>query len=359
MAYEATSFSFLETKLKREKDEITLPQRLQLAHLPTPIQSLPFLSQELGKEIFIKRDDLTGFGVSGNKIRKLEFLMAEAREKGCDAVITCGGIQSNHARATALIARRLGLQPILLLRGEEPDSYQGNLLINKMCSALVHWISPNDWPNHPTVMKEIHDAYAEQGWSPIIIPEGGSNELGSLAYILCEKEIQEFEKHQQKTFDSVFCATGSGGTYAGLLLGKYLLNADETDFYTINVCDSDEYFENRVKSLMIDSIRKHELPISFIPEDIRIIDGFVGPGYGEASEPQLDLILEMARMEGFLFDPVYTGKALFGMKEALKKAPDVFGDRILFIHTGGVFANFDQASLLEQKIRNQEERWWN
>jgi len=349
---------------KIEAPHFNTPPQLLLCQKPTPIQFLSRISKEVGKNIFVKRDDDTGFIHSGNKVRKLEFLLADALEKGADSIVTCGGIQSNHCRATAALSTRLRLRPILLLRGEEQEfqpPFTGNLFFNKMLSSDIRMISAENWSKRYEILKEICEQYEENSWNPYLIPEGGSNGLGSFGYLKCVeeilKQINENEALPNK-FDSVFCASGSGGTYSGLLLGKYLFDLMETDFYTVNVCDSRGHFEKIVMEILTDAIRNHQLPISFILEDIRVIDGYVGEGYAKADDQMLKFILRVAREEGLFLDPVYTGKAFWGMMESIKKVPEAFGENVLFIHTGGTFGNYAFSNRFSNLILEQENKWW-
>ncbi|MBT7611409.1 MAG: D-cysteine desulfhydrase family protein [Bacteriovoracaceae bacterium] len=304
---------------------------------PTPIQKLGALSKQFNKEIFVKRDDRTGFVFSGNKIRKLSYLLKDALNKNCNIIITCGGIQSNHARATAYAARELGLDSCLLLRGTELELYKGNFLLNKLVGADIKYITHEDWANNYSRMEEISLEFKERGLRPYIIPEGGSNHVGALGYVQCFKEIIE---QTSGIISDIFSATGSGGTTAGLLLGEELISKnDHTKIHTINICDDEAHFQKRINSIVEDFIQHYQLKNCRVNKAI-IHDGYVGPGYAENTLEGLKKIHNYCRESGILLDPVYTGKAFFGMIAELEKNPQNFGDRILFIHTGGGFANF-------------------
>lgn len=197
------------------------PPFKSMAHLPTPIAALSRLSKAIGgPQLFIKRDDLTGCAMSGNKIRKLEFVAADAIKKGADTLITCGGIQSNHARATAVLAAKLGLKSLLVLRGQMGGDADGNLFIDKLVGAEIRCITKEDYNARVNeIMDEIADELRAQGRKPYIIPEGASNAVGALGYLRAFKEITEQSKQLKLNFDAIICAVGSGGTYAGLSIG--------------------------------------------------------------------------------------------------------------------------------------------
>jgi D-cysteine desulfhydrase len=346
-------------EIENKEPELKLPEKMHFAVKPTPIERMSYLSDLLKKDIYVKRDDLTGFELSGNKVRKLEYLIKKAIDEQADVVITCGGIQSNHARATSFLAVKHGLKPVLVLKGENQEDFQsdfqGNYLLNRIIGAEVRPIDMDQWDDRDEIMGLVAEEYENQGKKAFIIPEGGSNSLGALGYLDCVSEISdqcECDFELPDKFDSVFCATGSGGTYSGMLLGKYIRDLMETDFYTVNVCDDENYFTEKVKSILTDTIRDFELPIGFLPEDIRIIDGFVGPGYAKADEALFKFIMEVTRHESLIFDPVYTGKALYGMVESLKNVPEAFGKKILFVHTGGGFANFTFSKEFERVINS-------
>ena len=192
-----------------------MTKRIRLANLPTKIEKLDRLSHELGKNIYIKRDDQTGTEISGNKIRKLEFSVGEALENNCDYLITCGGIQSNHARATAAVAAKLGLGSYLVLRGDENEEVEGNLFLDKLLGAKIKFVTSEEYKNRAKIMDEIRMQLAKKGHKAYIIPEGASNGIGSLGYVNAMKEILEQEKELDK-FDAIVVAVGSG-TYGDLL----------------------------------------------------------------------------------------------------------------------------------------------
>lgn len=326
------------------------PPRLTLAHLPTPIQRLERVSAEVGKEIFIWRDDLTGFTESGNKIRKLEFLLADAIEKGATRIITSGGYQSNHTRATTFAARRLGLEVSLVLREPKTgrnreETPTANLLLSQIAGADIHFISFNDYQaagsTYLSVLEKIAEASRQRGEKPYIILEGGSVPIGCFGYIAAVEEMLATWKISgagTQFPDALFFADGSGGTHAGLHLGYELNGLPTKKLWAINICDSAEYFQKRVGQLIKETVEQFGL--KFNERELQVLDGHFGTGYGIATEDDLKFYMRLARQEGLLLDPSYTGKAFQGMLAELKKSPDRFGDKILFLHSGGGFGTF-------------------
>ena len=332
---------------------IKIPDKIKLANLPTKIEKLDRLSNLLGgPNIYIKRDDYTGTEISGNKIRKLEFSIKEAIDMGCDYLITCGGIQSNHARATVAAAVKLGMKAGLILRGEEDTEIDGNLFINKLLGADIRFISPEDYRNRRMdIMEEFKSEMEANGFKPYIIPEGASNGIGSFGYYNAMEEILFQEKEMGIHFDGIFIAVGSGGTHAGLLLGSKLLNSS-TQIYGINVSDDEKYFINRIHEILIECNKYLDGNIQIDVNEINIIDGYVGRGYALSDPVELNFINELAKLEGVILDPVYTGKAMYGLTEEIKKGKFKEFKNILFIHTGGLFGLFPQKDLFNFKSKN-------
>lgn len=317
------------------------PPRLHLAQLPTPLQALDRLSAKLGgPRIWIKRDDLTGSVLSGNKIRKLEYNLAQAIEEGCDTVISCGGLQSNHCRATALLCAQLGLTCHLILRGGEPDIADGNLLLDQLAGAEISYHPAAEFqPGLDDLLSNCQQAYAAQGHKAFIIPTGASDGIGVWGYVqACEELRQDFAQHNISP-SHIVCATGSGGTQAGLTAGAaaYGLAAK---VWGVNVCDDEAWFLRKVRRDMADWSQRYGVSLDTEQLAINVIDGYVGPGYAQAEQPVYDCIAELARTEGVVLDPVYTGKAFYGLLQELKNGR--FGDSgdVVFIHTGGVFGVF-------------------
>lgn len=318
------------------------PPRGSWAALPTPIHKMDKISAELGLNLWIKRDDLTGFEWSGNKIRKLEFLAKDAMEKGANTLITCGGIQSNHCRATAALAAKLGMRCILFLRGEEPGRLAANHLLDKIFGAEIFYLTNEQYYEGMTDFRKIIDAQVRsQGGKTYFFPEGGSNALGCFGYAQAFREIQEQSSCMGVEFDSILVPHGSGGTQAGLILGRLMgEKPSSTRIIGCNVCYDQKESFRLVKDALWSAIEQYKLPLSFLSEDIEVLDGFVGKGYAMSTKEELDFIVHVARTEGVLLDPVYTGKGFLGLYKTAKKDKDFFGKNILFIHTGGGFGTF-------------------
>ena len=312
-----------------------MPKKLTLATLPTPLFRHEKLDALCGAEVWVKRDDLSAGGAAGNKIRKLEYLAADALERRATTLITCGGQQSNHARATAIVAAELGLKAVLLLRTADPASPPprvGNLMLDYLVGAEVRFITPAQYRERDALMAAAAAELAARGERPYVIPEGGSNGLGSLGYVDAMAEVRaQLDAGLAggpRGFDAVVHACGSGGTSAGTALGarRYAI-APVT--HAIAVCDDRAYFEGVVARIIDETV-------ALAPELDRearpiIHDSFKGPAYGLASPEQVAFIVEVARRTGLLFDPVYTGKALFALSR-LEPKPQ----RVLFLHTGGL-----------------------
>jgi D-cysteine desulfhydrase len=318
---------------------IPYPPRLPLARLPTPLEPLRRAGARLGVELLVKRDDLTGSVETGNKVRKLEFLLADAVARGADTVLTCGGAQSNHARATALAAARLGLRARLFLRVPDPSSpppVEANLLLDRVAGAEIVWISREQYRDRAELMAA--DA-AAPGRRAYVIPEGGSNALGGWGYVRAVEELAADLGGRPAT---VIYAAGSGGTGAGLIAGVKLLGLD-LRVVGINVCDDRAYFVAAIGAI----VEAMSPGFDFDRErDVEIVDGYVGRGYAESRPEELADLVALAREEGVVLDPVYTGKAWHGMVRELARDPRRFGERVVFLHTGGVFGLFPKAAEL-------------
>lgn len=323
-------------------------KRLNLANLPTKIEKLNRLSDELGKNIYIKIDDQTGTEVSGNKVRKLEFSVAEALEKGCDYLITCGGIQSNHCRATAAVAAKLGIGAYLVLRGDEDIQIEGNLFLDKILGADIKFITAEEYRNNRAeIMNDIKKNLGDEGHDAYIIPEGASNGIGSLGYINAMEEILKQEKELEVKFDAIVSTVGSGGTYSGLYYGNYVSN-NTAIIYGINISETKEHFQNQILKLLKEIAFYTNKEIKVEKDEIDIIDGYPGRGYALSRSEEVEFINHLAKLEGIILDPVYTGKAMYGLVEEIKKGTFDKHENILFIHTGGLFGwNTEQRSLLK------------
>ena len=339
--------------MKGRQDEMKFkfPPRISLANLPTPIQKLERLSEQWGgPEIYVKRDDLTGMALSGNKIRKLEFVIAEARNQGADLLITCGGIQSNHARATAVAAARLGMKSYLVLRGQEGGEADGNLLIDFLVGAKVKYITPEDYSTRvDEIMRALAENLKKDGHHPYVISEGASNELGTMGYLAATEEIAMQLQKIHLEIDYLVCADGSGGTHAGLLLGQKLYH-QKYHVLGVNVCDDEAYFIEKINQISEKAVDRFNLDVDFKRVDIAIIDGYVGEGYALNQRQEIDFMRQVAITEGLILDPVYTGKALFGIKDQIERGRFKKEEKILFIHTGGLFGLFPKRGLFSKTM---------
>lgn len=325
-----------------------IPHSIELANLPTKIEKLERLSKELNKNIYIKRDDQTGTEVSGNKIRKLEFAVKEGIDRNSDYLITCGGIQSNHARATAAVAAKLGMGCHLVLRGGENSELEGNYFLDKILGANIQFISEDEYKNHRNeIMKDIQSQLEKDGHRAYIIPEGASNAIGSFGYYKAMEEILKQEKEIGVKFDAIVVTVGSGGTYAGLYYGNYVNNNPAT-IYGINVAANSEYFKDTVIYLLEEMSKYTNEKVLVEKDEIKIIDGYVGLGYALSQMKEIEFIHSLAQLEGIILDPVYTGKAMYGLVQEIKKGRFNEQNNILFIHTGGLFGwNRQQIGLVE------------
>ena len=321
------------------------PQRLSLAQTPTPLQALTRLSTQLGgPTIWLKRDDLTGSVLSGNKVRKLEFTLAHAMAEKRDVLITCGGLQSNHCRATAFLGAQLGLKVHLVLRGQT-EELDGNLLLDHLAGATITQVPKVRYQSSLNeILEKTAGEYRAQGLKPAIIPTGASDGIGVWGYLAAYEELKnDFIKHDIKP-EAIICATGSGGTQAGLTLGRYLAGDDIT-VTGMAVCDDEEYFTHKVTQDIqgfFEAFQHYsDAPIPTQQQlNIQTNDGYIGQGYGIANDAVLQTIKHVASTEGVLLDPVYTGKAFYGLVEEIKKGTYQHCSDIIFIHTGGSFGLF-------------------
>lgn len=323
---------------------LSYPPRLDLALTPTPLQPLQRASERWGNghRLWVKRDDLTGCALSGNKVRKLEFIGAHARQGDYDTLITCGGLQSNHCRATALAGAQLGLDVHLVLRGEQQDAQGGNYLLDQLAGAQIDCYPARHYiPELEAILSGWRDHYASLGRKALVIPTGGSDGIGAWGYIrACEELAADFSRVGIEDAHIV-TASGSGGTQAGLTLGVALHEVAAT-VWGVNVCDDEAYFLAKVHEDAADWRRRYPA-VPDLQIEPRVLDGYVGDGYGVASAEVFQLIAEMAALEGIILDPVYSGKAFYGLiQEILKGRFDGTRD-IVFMHTGGLFGVFPQA----------------
>jgi D-cysteine desulfhydrase len=317
--------------------DFEFPEKLNLANLPTPIEPLCGLSAALGKEVYVKRDDLTGCATSGNKIRKLEFALAEAKAQGAQVVITAGGTQSNHCRATAVACRQVGLEPFLILRGTGDEAPDGNLLLDMLCGARIRFISPAQYSeNLDSIVEEVERQERAAGRKCYFIPVGASNEVGAMGYLGCAREIARWQEEHAISFDRIYYAAGSGGTSAGLIIGQKVYELDAR-VRGINVGEPRDQFLEDIERIAHRALQRYEISADFDRVDIEIVDGYYGTGYGDMPEPVVNCIRRLALSDGLILDPVYTAKAMLGL---IGEEEKMKGGRVLFIHTGGIFSLF-------------------
>lgn len=321
---------------------MTMRRRLSLAHLPTPLQRPRRFVEATGIDLWVKRDDMTGGAEAGNKIRKLEFLLGEALSLQADTVLTCGGLQSNHARATALAAASLGMRAVLFLRTNDPTldpadaPLEGNVLLDRLAGAEIRFISPEQYRDRARLLDEAAAELRAEGAKPYVIPEGGSNGLGALGYVEAMGEVRrqlDLGLGGGKPFDVVVTACGSGGTAAGVGLGAALYKvAEET--LAVAVCDDAQTFEARIASI-VEEARALD-PRLPLPSRLVVDDLHKGPAYAVTTPEQRRLIVSVARLSGMILDPVYTGKAFSALMDLGGPDGRLAGKKILFLHTGGL-----------------------
>ncbi len=318
--------------------------KLRLAHLPTPLWHSTALDAALGTTVWVKRDDMTAGAEAGNKIRKLEYLLAEALERGATWIVTCGAVQSNHARATALLAARLGLRSLLFLRTVAPGvahAATGNLLLDRLAGAEIRLITPEQYRRRAELMEEAGAELAQRDEVAYVIPEGGSNGLGALSYVDAMREVREQLDlglgGGPEPFDAVVHACGSGGTAAGVALGARRFDV-ASSVHAVAVCDDRDYFAEVIARIAGEAVGLE--PRLGQRADLVIHDAWKGPGYGMVSPEQRDFLVDIARRTGLVLDPVYSAKALFALSQMDPKPR-----RVLFLHTGGLPGLLAQADL--------------
>jgi D-cysteine desulfhydrase family pyridoxal phosphate-dependent enzyme len=321
--------------------------RVRLAKLPTPLEKMSNLSKVLGgPQLFIKRDDLTGLALGGNKLRMLEFFLGDAIDKGADTIITSGYPQSNHCRLTAAATRMAGLHPIIVHTGERPEKLSGNMIINYLFDAETYFVSVDE--NLPLqqrheecvnrgemLVNEIREKLERSGKKPYVIPRAGRSLFGTAGYVTAMVEMYHQMLDMGIKADYIILPTASTGTMSGVILGSQAasLNANVLGISVLrNAADSME--------LLNEELEKDALSLGFDfaidRSKYRIDDNYIGPGYGIATEETLEAMKLLAKTEGILLDPTYTGKAMAGLIDMIGKGLFDEGDTIVFIHTGGL-----------------------
>jgi D-cysteine desulfhydrase len=321
--------------------------RFPLAHLPTPLEPLPRLSQALGgPELFIKRDDQTGLAFGGNKARKLEFLLAEALAQKADTLITAGAAQSNHCRQTAAAAAQAGLRCELLLGGPPPALPNGNFLLDLLFGATIHWAGPE---RRGERLEELAAQLKAAGHRPYVIPYGGSNAVGASGYVWAMQELLAQLKASGQTIDHIVLASSSGGTQAGLTVGARAANfTGRIIGIRIDKGEQDDApYEAQLAQLATETARKTDLPkTTFTSDDFTVNYDYLGGGYGVVGDLEREALRLTAQLEGILLDPVYTGRAMGGLLDLIRRGTFGPGERVLFWHTGGGPALFPYGDVL-------------
>ncbi|HTO95269.1 MAG TPA: D-cysteine desulfhydrase family protein [Bacteroidota bacterium] len=315
--------------------------RFPLGAFPTPLQMLPRLSAHLGgPRIFIKRDDLTGLAFGGNKTRKLEFLVADALERGADTLLTAGAAQSNHCRQTAAAAARAGLRCDLLLGGTAPREPQGNLLLDILLGAKIHWAGED---RKGEGLEDLAAALTGQGRKPCVIPYGGSSPLGAAGYFAAMEELVAQMRAAGESFDAIVFASSSGGTHAGIIAGARALHfgGKVTGIAVEKSEIAGEPFAAQILGLAAGTARLCGSEASVpVPADVHLDGRFSGDGYGVVGRGEREAIRLVARMEGILLDPVYTARAMSALIAMIAAGEYTREETLLFWHTGGATALF-------------------
>ncbi|HET6444677.1 MAG TPA: D-cysteine desulfhydrase family protein [candidate division Zixibacteria bacterium] len=313
------------------------PERIKLAHLPTQLQKLTRLSEYLGgPQLLMKRDDQTGLALGGNKTRKLEFLVADALEKGCDYLVTTGAPQSNHCRQTAAAAAATGLGCSLVLRGHPSPDHSGNLLLDLFLGANLHWCGDSTTDD---VLPEVAAELEAAGHKPYPIPLGGSNVLGAASYVLAMGELMDQLKAMEIEVDAMVVASSSGGTQAGMALGALAYDFEGT-VVGISIDHPASVLNSMVSSLATATAMHLTIALPSNGPEIVVEDGYLGEGYGIVGDLEREAINLLAKYQGILLDPVYTGRAMGGLIDLIRQGRYGTEQKILFWHTGGTPALF-------------------
>ncbi len=317
--------------------------RFPLAQLPTPIEELKSLARELGgSELLIKRDDQTGLALGGNKTRKLEFLVGQALEQGADTLVTAGAAQSNHCRQTAAAAARVGLRCELLLNGTKPELPNGNLLLDELLGARIHWIQPSE---RVTKLRELPDQLREEGHKPYVIPVGGSNGVGATGYVLAMVELVEQLHAINRRVDHVVFASSSGGTQAGMVVGAKVTGFAGT-LHGVSI-DKDNRdgapYGYELADIANETAQYIGFDAQFAANDFNVEYSYLGGGYGVVNDLEREAIRLLASREGIVLDPVYTGRSMGALIDMILKKAFRSNETVLFWHTGGAPALFAYA----------------
>lgn len=311
-----------------------IPAKINLAEVPTPLQILKFEKSNF----LIKRDDLTGCELSGNKIRKLEYILADAKKKKADIIFTCGGEQSNHARATTVAAKKIGLNTKLFLWGKNRQNINGNLFLNKMYGADIKFLNKKNYENVNDLMFAERKSLLKKNINAYVLPEGGSTTLGIWGYVDFINELRN--QIDLRKIDSIVSACGSGGTAAGMLVGAaiYKLNVK---IFAVNVLYSKEVIKKKILNLAKGCLMDYKINCKINPEQLIVIDGYSTEGYKRIAASKIKLIKKFAYETGIILDPAYTGKAFNAYYDFFLKSKR--GSKNIFVHTGGIFGIFGRT----------------
>jgi L-cysteate sulfo-lyase len=314
--------------------------RFSLAQLPTPIEELKSFSRELGgPELLIKRDDQTGLALGGNKTRKLEFLVGQALEQRADTLVTAGAAQSNHCRQTAAAAARAGLRCELVLNGTKPELPNGNLLLDELLGARIHWVQRSE---RETKLSEIPDELRKQGSKPYVVPVGGSNGVGATGYVLAMMELAEQLKGINRRVDHVVFASSSGGTQAGIVVGAKVTNFNGK-LHGVSIDQDDANgatYQCELADIANETAKYVGFNVQFAASDFNVMYDYLGEGYGVVSDLEREAIRLLASREGIILDPVYTGRAMGALIDLIRQKAFRQDETVLFWHTGGAPALF-------------------
>lgn len=311
------------------------PKNIQLANLPTPVG----ISKFNDAKFYIKRDDLTGVELSGNKVRKLEYLFADAKRKNAEYVFTCGGEQSNHCRATAIAASAAGLKCKLFLWGADRKNASGNLFLDKLSGAEFYFVNKKDYLNINALMEAEKKKYEAKGKNVYLIPEGGSSDIGIWGYINFVKELKQ--QINRGKVNAVLTACGSGGTTAGLLLGSMLFDFP-LKIFAVNVLYDKSTIYEKIISLSHAANSRFRLNLNLSKTDLEILDGYSEEGYKHISNEKVKVIVDYFKQSGILFDPAYTGKAFYAFNDNFLAKGKT--SKVMFLHTGGLFGVFGKRA---------------
>lgn len=335
--------------------KLTTFPRVRITHGPTPLEFMPRLTQALGgPNLYIKRDDCTGLGTGGNKTRKLEFLMADAQKQGADTIITQGATQSNHARQTVAIASKMGMKCEIILEdrtGSKVPEYKnsGNVFLDHLYGARVQEVPGGTDMN--AAMATLAESLRAKGQKPYIIPGGGSNPIGALGYVVCALEMVHQFNEQGLDVSHVVHATGSAGTQAGLVVGLQG-SRSQIPVLGIGVRAAREAQEQNVYNLAVKTAELLGVPSSVARESVVANCDYVGGGYGVPTPGMVEAVTMVARLEGILLDPVYSGKGMAGLIDLCRKGHFKKGENVVFLHTGGAVALYGYTDAFQGLIPN-------